>query len=52
VQAEADKDRPTKGMLDGLLAAVIAGASGVAMIANAAAAIQRAVGTLFWRGGL
>jgi hypothetical protein len=47
VQAEADKDKPNKGMLHGLLAAVIAGAGGVASIANAAAAIQHAVSVLF-----
>jgi hypothetical protein len=47
VQAEAEKDKPNKGMLHGLLAAVIAGAGSVASIANAAAAIQHAVSALF-----
>lgn len=47
VQAEAEKEKPNKGMLHGLLAAVIAGAGGVASIANAAAAIQHAIGVLF-----
>lgn len=47
VQAEAGKDKPNKGVLHGLLAAVIAGAGSVASIATAAAAIQHAVSVLF-----
>lgn len=47
VQVEAGKEKPSKGILHGLLAALIAGAGGAASIANAAVAIQHAVSALF-----
>jgi hypothetical protein len=47
VQLEAAKERPNKGMISGLLGAIVAGAGGVATIANAVTAIQHAVSVLF-----
>ncbi|HUB42174.1 MAG TPA: hypothetical protein VMA72_25265 [Streptosporangiaceae bacterium] len=47
VQLEAGKERPNKGMISGLLGALVAGAGGAATIANAVTAIQHAVSVLF-----
>jgi hypothetical protein len=47
VQVEAAKERPNKGIISGLLGALVAGAGGVATIANAVTAIQHAVSVLF-----
>jgi hypothetical protein len=46
VQVEVARERPNKGIISGLLAAIVAGAGGVASIASAVAAIQHAVGAL------
>jgi hypothetical protein len=43
---EAGKDRPNKGLIRGLLTALVAGAGGAASIANAVTAIQHAVSAL------
>jgi hypothetical protein len=47
VQLEAAKERPNKGIISGLLGALVAGAGGVATVANAVTAIQHAVSVLF-----
>lgn len=47
VQLEAAKERPNKGIISGLLGAIVAGAGGAASIANAVTAIQHAVSVLF-----
>jgi len=46
-EAEAAKERPSKGVLTGLLAALAAGAGGVTSIATAVTAVQHALSALF-----
>jgi hypothetical protein len=46
VKLEAAKERPNKGIISRLLGAILAGAGGVATIADAVTAIQHAVSAL------
>jgi hypothetical protein len=44
-QQEADKDRPNMHVLSGLMQALMAGAGGVSVLANAITAVQHVIGS-------